>query len=86
MEWYSNHNDTKRLAIKFVDFIKDTQKTICRIYQDLLESSSNDIPNSSIPKKGQKLYTINRSLQELGIDEAQVKKELADFYVWMKKQ
>ena len=86
MEWYSIHNDTKRLAIKFVDFIKNSQKTISRIYQDLLESSSNDIPNPSISKKGQKLYTVNRSLQELGIDEAQVKKELADFYVWMKKQ
>ena len=86
MEWYSNENETKRLSIRFEDFIKNSKKTINRIYLDLLESSSDDIRLSSIPEKGKKVYTINRSLQDLGIDEALLKQELTDYYAWMKKQ
>ena len=91
MEWYkdcSTDEQKHRLPIKFEAFVKQHDKTMKSIYRDLLQYSDGDISDfESIPsKKGPKHYTINRSLKELGVDEAGLKLQLSDYYDWMKKQ
>lgn len=85
MEWYKNGNDT-RFVVKFEDFTKNNQKTIIRIYQDLLESNPDEIPHYDIPSKTPKCYTVNRSLGELGVNEAILKQQLVRYYAWMKEK
>ena len=92
MKWYNNctsNEQMQRLAVKFDSFIKDFDKTMKCIYKDLLDVSNNeDIPKLTPPQssKVSKRYTINRSLKGLGIDEAELKVQLTDYYAWMKKQ
>ena len=92
MKWYDNctsDEQKQRLAVKFDSFIKDFDKTMKFIYKDLLDVSNNeDIPKLTPPQssKVSKRYTINRSLKGLGIDEAELKVQFADYYAWMKKQ
>lgn len=84
MEWYKNGND-KRFVVKFEDFTKYSRKTIIRIYQGLLESNPDDIPHFDNPSKTPKRYTTNRSLKELGVNEAILKQQLVRYYAWMKE-
>jgi len=91
MEWYkdcSTDEQKQRFAIKFETYVKQHDKTMKSIYKDLLQYSDDDIPDfKSIPsKKGQKHYTINKSLKGLGVDEVGLKLQLSDYYNWMKKQ
>jgi hypothetical protein len=87
MDWYVNKSDSdsRKLVVKFRDFTKDRQKTMDRIYNDLLDCSDS-IPHFDIPSKALKNYSVNRSLKELGVDEERLKQELVDYYAWMKKQ
>jgi hypothetical protein len=86
MEWYRNDNPN-RFAVKFEDFIKNTQKTLNQVYIGLLKSDGDGIPHFNIPSKHEKKkYTVNRSLVELGVDESKLKGKLAEYYNWMKKQ
>jgi len=85
MDWYSA-DDTKRLAVKFDDFVKHSQKTMTRVYRGLLDCNIDDIPRVDMTAKGPKLYAVNKSLKELGVDEAALKQQVARYYAWMKKQ
>ncbi|KAL7527602.1 hypothetical protein ACHAXR_005185, partial [Thalassiosira sp. AJA248-18] len=87
MEWYNNgsNGDHKyRLAVKFESFVKNFGKTMKGIYHDLLEEEI--LPNFVPPSKVSKRYTINQSLQELGVNEAGLKLQLVEYYAWAKKQ
>lgn len=84
IDWYRNNNGTKRVAVRFDDFIKNSKKTIKRIYEDLIETDQNDIPYFDIPSKAVKKYSVDRSLSELGVNEAELKEELKEYYSWMK--
>ena len=85
MDWYNaGGNDDGRLAVTFDAFIKDFDKTINRIYRDLLKKEN--APTFVPPLKVSKRYTVNRSLKDLGVDEAGLKRQLVEYYAWMKKQ
>ena len=93
MDWYNNCSSAdqkQRLAIRFDAFVKNFDKTMKGVYRDLLLESSNsddtNMPMFTPPEKVSKRYSIDKSLKELGVDEAQFKLQLADYYAWMKKQ
>lgn len=89
MNWYGkpdNIGNTRRLAVQFDDFVRNSQKTIKRIYEDLLNSDQNETPHFDIPSKAATKYTVDRSLCELGVNEAELSRHFAEYKTWMKKQ
>ena len=91
MEWYGSADrgdSDPRLAVPFDAFVKDYHKTMERVYRDLLESTDEDaVPKCVLTssKPPNKRYTVNRSLKELGVDEAGVKRQLMDYYAWLRR-
>ncbi|KAL9180633.1 hypothetical protein ACHAXT_011086 [Thalassiosira profunda] len=84
MEWYGDGADERRLAVKFDAFVKDRERTMRRVYGDLLKE--DDPPDFAHPKKGTpKRYTVDRTLVELGVDEKDLKR-FAGYQKWMKEQ
>mmetsp|Transcript_13973 Transcript_13973/g.30430 ORF Transcript_13973/g.30430 Transcript_13973/m.30430 type:complete len:478 (-) Transcript_13973:524-1957(-) len=89
MEWYNDGSvdvHKCRLAVKFNRLIDDFHKTMKGVYRYLLESKESEVPHYALPSKVSKHYTVNQSLKELGVDEAEFKRQLVDYYAWMKKR
>jgi len=84
-------NETRKkrstYAVRFHSFATNTDKVLKRVYQDFLQKKVPDgisYPTSSSSRKqNKKRYSINKSLAELGVDEADYKKRLTDYIAWM---
>lgn len=76
-----NHH---RLAVKFDSFVRDYDRTMKHVYRQLLRRE--EVPTFVPVRKRTKRYIVDRSLDELGVDEAALRRRLVQYYEWMKKQ
>ena len=82
-EWFTREDSHWRTVIKFTDFVNDLESTMKQVYLDCFNSDKlpPHIPQDHPPRE-RKNYSINRSLSELGISEANLKNELSDYIDW----
>ena len=96
MEWYGNNCSiaSDRMpgskirnnchTVNFDKFVKNFDKTMKDVYKDLLQEET--LSDFAAPSKVSTHYTIDRTLHDLGVDEAGLKSQLSDYYAWVKKQ
>ena len=89
-EWYSRVGPGKKCVLCFDDFTSDIQESMRLVFSacDLLvenESCKAEIP-VHVPKKHPDRkrhgYSVDRSLAELGVDEEELRAELAEYIAW----
>ena len=89
-DWYSRVGPGKKCILCFDDFKSDIQESMKLVFAtcDLLvenESGETVLP-AHLPKKHPDRkrhgYSVDRSLEELGIDEEELRAELADYVAW----
>ena len=81
--WYSQKSGARRCTVRFTDFVSDLEGTMQYVYRACLSQDQlpPHVPRTHPPRE-RKHYTVNRSLAELGIDESEVRRQLADYVAW----
>lgn len=85
-EWFSRMDGAKRYVIRFADFVANLQSTMLGVYKFCFGDTvlPPHVPQEHPPRE-RKNYRINRSLAELGVDEAQITTILASYIAWCKR-
>jgi hypothetical protein len=82
-EWFTREASDRRCVIRFTDFVNDLETSMKRVYLDCF--GSDELP-SYIPKnhppRERSQYSVDRTLSELGVDEAEIKTQLRDYLLW----
>jgi hypothetical protein len=81
--WFTENGEGIRCAIRFSEFVEDLETTLRKVYQCCLETDEvpPHIPDTHAPRE-RKRYSVNRSLAELGVDEAKLRTRLAGYIAW----
>jgi hypothetical protein len=82
-EWFTREADCRRTVIRFSEFVNDLEGSMKRVYLDCFGSDElpPHVPRTHPPREREQ-YSVNRTLSELGLDEAEIKKNLSDYIDW----
>lgn len=82
-EWFSKTDGANRCVIRFSSFVEDLEGTMETVFCECLgrDSVPDHVPKEHPPRERQH-YSVNRSLVELGIDEAELNSRLAVYREW----
>lgn len=85
-DWFTRVDGTRRCVIRFAEFVDDLPAAMRRVYKACFDEDTlpAHIPDKHPPRERVN-YTVNRSLSELGIDEAKLRERLADYTAWCAK-
>ena len=82
-EWFTRKTDCRRSVIRFSEFVKDLEGSMKQVYLDCF--GSDELPAHmprTHPPREREHYSVNRTLSELDLDEAEIKKSLKDYIDW----
>ena len=84
-EWFSEAGSPNRCVIRFTEFVYDLSGAMTKVYAQCCrqETLPPHIPDDHPPRE-RKNYTVNRSLDELGVDQEAIKNRLAEYIEWVK--
>lgn len=80
-EWFMTGDPKKKMVIRFEDYRKDLPGSLRRVYRELLEMPERAHPVAHTGRK-RSGYSVDRSLEQLGVDPAALEAELADYRRW----
>lgn len=82
--WFSETGHGTRCVIRFSEFVHDLESAMRQVYKCCcnLEELPPHVPLSHAPRKRHH-YTVNRTLAELGLDEAKLRARLASYIAWI---
>ncbi len=82
MAWFQNPDGPIRCVIPFDDYIRDLEGTIRKVYRECLNRElSPHVPRVHAPRVRTN-YSVDRSLEQLGVDENALKKRLEKYRQW----
>lgn len=82
--WFSRRDDgVRRCVVRFSDYVRDLEGTMARIYRECLDCPTlpAHVPREHTPRR-RTSYTIDRTLAQVGIDEAALDRRLAAYRAW----
>jgi len=81
--WYTQKGGARRCVVRFTDFVNDLEGTLQRVYRECLDQDHlpPHVPRQHPPRE-RKRYSVNYSLAELGINERELRQQLADYIAW----
>jgi len=81
--WFTQPSDARRCVVRFTEFVRDLPAAMRHVYRDCF--GSDELPGHiplTHPPRDRKNYSVNRSLEELGVDEDALRKNLAEYAQW----
>jgi hypothetical protein len=81
--WFSADDGTKRCVIRFADYVRDLEGTMTKVYRECFDGEElpSWAPHEHAPRNRTN-YLLDRTLAEVGIDEAVLKERTADYIEW----
>ncbi len=81
--WFTRSGGANRCVIRFSDFVTDLEGAMTKVYRDCFgrDSLPPHVPKRH-PPRNRKNYLVNRSLEELDIDETALRQRLASYIDW----
>ena len=83
--WFTAPEGPRRTVVRFKDYVTDLEGTMRRVYRECLDEA--ELP-PHVPivhaERERKNYCVNRSLDQLGVDSAAIRSQLADYVAWCK--
>lgn len=81
--WFTREEGPRRCVVRFSEYVRDLEGTMARVYRECLDAPElpPHAPRRHAPRKRHG-YTYDRSLAEVGIDEAALNERLADYVAW----
>ena len=84
MAWYESPEGPRRCVVRFDDYVKDLEGTMRKVYRECLDRElSPHVPRTHAARTRTN-YSVDRSLEQLGVDEAALKKRLEAYGRWCK--
>jgi hypothetical protein len=82
-DWFTREDGARRCVIRFSEFVHDLPAAMTEVYRVCcdLDQLPPHIPVEHAPRE-RKNYTVNRTLEELGIDETELRSRLASYIAW----
>ncbi len=80
-QWFMYGNRKNRMVIRFEDYRRDLPGSLRRVYQELLGMAERPQPAEHASRK-RSGYSVDRSLEQMGVDPAALEVELADYRRW----
>lgn len=81
--WFTRTGGARRTVIRFSDYVRDLESAMRAVYRECLDSP--DLPDfvpRVHPPRDRANYLLNRSLAEVGVDEAALNARLAGYIAW----
>ncbi|MFM7201540.1 MAG: sulfotransferase [Myxococcota bacterium] len=83
-EWFTAQNGAIRCVVRFDEYVKDLSGTMTRIYRELLDGPVPPHVPQEHPPRRRHSYLLDRSLEELHVNEAALRTRLAGYFAWCK--
>jgi hypothetical protein len=85
--WFTRETGARRCVVRFSDFVHDLETTMRQVYRICCDTNElpPHVPTRHAPRE-RKRYTVNRTLAELGIDEAKLCSQLASYVAWCRRK
>jgi len=83
MAWFTEETAARCCVIRFTEFVSQLRPAMEKVYRCCFESAElpAHIPSTHPPRE-RKHYSVNRSLGEIGIDEAAYRERLKKYIEW----
>ncbi len=84
--WFTRTSGARRCVIRFAEFVHDLPSAMHKVYQCCCDTETlpPHVPTRHAPRE-RKHYSVNRSLADLGIDEATLHARLASYVAWCRE-
>ncbi len=83
MAWFSREDGVRRCVARFDELVRDLPGALRRIYGALgADGPPPEVRREHAPAHHRGAYTVDHSLEALGIDVAALEAELADYRAW----
>jgi hypothetical protein len=81
--WFTRPDGPRRCVVRFSDYVRDLEGTMARVYRECLGLSTlpAHVPREHTPRRRHG-YTYDRSLAQVGVDEAALDARLAEYRAW----
>lgn len=81
--WFSRQGGAIRCVIRFSEYVRDLETAMMKVYRECLDCVSvpTHVPKNHPPRQRTN-YLVNRSLTQLGIDEAVLNAGLSSYVAW----
>jgi hypothetical protein len=85
--WFTRETGPRRCVIRFSEFVHDLETTMRRVYRTCCDADAlpSHVPTQHAPRE-RTHYTVNRTLAELGIDQAELRAQLASYVAWCRAE
>jgi hypothetical protein len=84
LAWYTAPVGPRRCVVRFDDYVRDLPGTMARIYAECLDGPVSAHAPTAHPPRRRSGYRLDRSLAQLGIDEAELHQRLDAYLRWCK--
>lgn len=81
--WFSRQEGARRCVIRFSEYVKDLEGAMAKVYRECLDTETlpPHVPRVHPPRERTN-YLLNRSLAQVGVDEAALNERLKDYIAW----
>ncbi|MCB9765804.1 MAG: sulfotransferase [Alphaproteobacteria bacterium] len=81
--WFTRAEGPARTVVRFSDYVSDLEGTMRTVYRACLDTEAlpPHVPTEHAPRE-RTSYTVNRSLEQLGVDSDAVEAQLQGYIAW----
>jgi hypothetical protein len=85
MDWFTRQDGVRRCVVRFDDYVRDLEGVMGTVYRECFDEGElpESAPRSHRPRN-RKDYLLNRSLEQVGIDQEALEAELVEYIEWCK--
>ena len=81
--WFSREGGARRCVLRFSEYVRDLEAAMSKVYRECLDTDHlpPHVPRAHPPRERTN-YLLNRSLEQVGVDQAAFEARLADYIAW----
>jgi len=81
--WFSQIDGPRRCVVRFEDYVADLPGVMAEVYRTCLDTPAlpDHVPTAHPPRE-RTHYQVNRTLEQVGIDEVALNERLASYALW----
>lgn len=85
-EWFSRREGPRRCVLRFAEYVRDLEGTMHEVYRECLDTEElpAHVPRQHPPRKRTQ-YLLDRSLAQVGVNEAELAARLAPYIAWCRE-
>lgn len=84
--WFTRDEGPRRCVLRFAEYVRDLEGTMRKVYRECLDTEElpAHVPRQHPPRKRTQ-YLLDRSLAQVGVNQAQLEARLAAYIEWCRE-